>query len=86
MTINDLKRIFQSEGIHKDEVSFADPVLGEAAGCLRKRGETWIFYVEERGEKGDFKEFASENEACTFLLKDISNAYPRLKKYLAATG
>lgn len=82
MTIDRLKQILEIEKVQKDTISFSEPVLAEAAGCVRKTKTGWQFYVIERGEKRDAIDFETEADLCDYVLKDLSYSYPKLKNYI----
>lgn len=82
MTIKRLKQILETENVQKDTISFSDPVLVEATGCLRKTDAGWQFYVLERGEKRYAVDFKTEAELCDYVLEDLSYSYKQLKKYI----
>lgn len=45
-------------------------VFPNVAYCLIKNEDGWEVYYSERGEKSDIQQFASESEACEYLLKN----------------
>ncbi|GAA3524508.1 hypothetical protein GCM10022393_43600 [Aquimarina addita] len=73
MNRDDVIRII-SDSYPLDIVSF-DQEFPNEAYCIRLNQENkWEVYYSERGNKNDLKEFSSESEACTDLLKRMKKS------------
>lgn len=84
MTISQLKDFLKANNVPWDEYSLPpeEIVTVECAVCLRKRGDDWVIFVQERGEELYHKSFSHEETACRYFLEF---GFPKLLP-LAATA
>jgi hypothetical protein len=67
MDKNELARILRAEGFRADAYDLEGEKRDECY-CLEEFDGGWVVYYSERGLKAGRVEFASEGEACEFLL------------------
>ena len=69
MNVEDTKEILQLAEVDPAYYIF-DEERHEAL-CLVRTGGSWEVFISERGDRYEARVFASEDAACTFLLKRI---------------
>ena len=67
MDTTQLLRALESSGVRSDAYSLHGPC--DEAYCLDKSGRNWSVYYYERGIESGKKTFASECDACDYLLE-----------------
>lgn len=68
MNKNELSRILRQEGFRPDAYNLEGGMQDECY-CLEESNCAWSVYYSERGLQSGKKEFASESEACEYLLQ-----------------
>ncbi|CCE03997.1 hypothetical protein [Bradyrhizobium sp. STM 3809] len=71
MNTSELKRTLAKHGISKYAFSIDGVGATEEQYRLKRDGPVWRFYYYERGVQVGIREFASEDEACRFLLDTL---------------
>ena len=72
MTVEELKKKLDKLNIQQDLYSLMIGGFPNEAYCLIKNENGWEVYYSERGQKSDIQQFASESEACEYLLEELS--------------
>lgn len=68
----ELRRILDEEGIRRDVYSL-DGGLQNDTMCIEEVYGQWFFYYTERGIRSGERKFATEDEACRYLLERLRN-------------
>ena len=71
MTVEELKKQLDAIGVPDDLYSLLIGGFQNEAYCLIKNEDGWEVYYSERGEKSDIQQFASESEACEYMLEEL---------------
>lgn len=71
MTVEELKKRLDEIGVPDDLYSLLIGGFPNEAYCLIKNEDGWEVYYSERGEKSDIQQFASESEACEYMLEEL---------------
>ena len=71
MTEEELKKQLDAIGVPDDLYSLLIGGFQNEAYCLIKNEDGWEVYYSERGEKSDIQQFASESEACEYMLEEL---------------
>lgn len=71
MNSQELSAALDALNIPKDMYSIMQGGFPNEAFCLVSVGDTWEVYYSERGKKKVSKKFASETEACEYLLAKL---------------
>ncbi len=71
MTVEELKKQLDAIGVPDDLYSLLIGGFPNEAYCLIKNEDGWEVYYSERGEKSDIQQFASESEACEYMLEEL---------------
>lgn len=72
MNIKELERELNQLNVPSSWYSF-NKLFREDRTCLIEEGGCWEIYFFERGQKKDIKQFSSEAEACSFLLRQMKS-------------
>lgn len=70
MNKNDLQKVLDGEGFRPDCYDLDGGLLPERL-TLAKEETTWAVYYSERGEQTGKRQFATESEACEYLLAEL---------------
>lgn len=71
MTVQELKKRLKALKVQEDLYSLLIGGFPNEAYCLIKNEDGWEVYYSERGEKSDIQQFASESEACEYMLEEL---------------
>ncbi|MEE3471494.1 MAG: hypothetical protein VZR24_12605 [Butyrivibrio hungatei] len=71
MVVEELKKRLDQIGVSDDLYSLLIGGFPNEAYCLIKNEDGWEVYYSERGEKSDIQQFASESEACEYMLEEL---------------
>jgi hypothetical protein len=66
------------EGIRADSYHLEGGLPNESF-TLNKNGNQWEVYYSERGNKTDLRVFESEEEACEYLYKELTDCLKRMR-------
>lgn len=72
MTINELRNRLEEEGVPKNMYSLLIGGFPNEAFCLIKIDDEWEVYYSEHGKKRGTKQFAKEEDTCSYLYKKLS--------------
>lgn len=69
MQLDDVREIVHAARVDPTYYSF-DGDRHEAL-CLLVRGQEWVVFLSERGERFEEQRFSTEDEACVYFLKRL---------------
>lgn len=71
----ELREALDAAGVARHDYSLQDVppnFVSDSTFVLRQRGDRWVVFFSERGLERDPKQFASEDEACEYLLAELT--------------
>lgn len=84
MTINEMRNILQAENIDLSIYMIPEDthLLGDTYLALEHYKNGFRVMLIERMQPIEIEYFLDEDSACTYMLKELSSEYPKLKKWL----